>query len=272
MEIADGEERAGKPGAASSLRKALTTVNGAREQDAPMAVSSIAVPDLLTALPPAQLSTVRLTKAHRSEIEEILLEFEHRITLEAHGLSPRSKLFFHGPPGCGKTLTARALASALGIPAYVVQFDALLGAYLGQTALRLREVFRFAATTNCVLLLDEIDAIGRVRGKATDIGELDRVVISLMQQLDLVQPAGIVIAASNVPGALDPALLRRFDLEVEFPWPTPGALREYVERAAKVRGFPVANGVSHRLAGARTFAEAERILVNKHHRIVLRKT
>lgn len=269
-DIAEAEDRAGKPGAALSLRKALTTRNGARDADAPLASAAAVMPDLLTPLPPAAMADVRLTAPRRRLLAEVVNEHRHRGALQANGLEPRSKLFFHGPPGCGKTLAARALATELGLPAFVVRFDTLLGAYLGQTSLRLRETFQFAASQQCVLLLDEIDAVGRTRGKATDIGELDRVVISLMQQLDLVHPAGIVIAASNVPDELDPALRRRFDLALEFPVPSASALTEYTRKAARARGIPIVNGISHKLASAKTFAEAEQILVDEHRRLVLR--
>lgn len=269
-DIAEGEERAGKPGAASSLRKALTTRNGALEADAPLATVTSVMPELLTPLPPAALSDVRLTASRKRLIAEVINEHQHRGILQVNGLEPRSKLFFHGPPGCGKTLTARALATELHLPALVVRFDSLLGAYLGQTSVRLREIFQFAANHQCVLVLDEIDAVGRTRGKATDIGELNRVVISLMQQLDLVQPAGLVIAASNIPDELDPALHRRFELTMEFPAPSASALREYTRKVARARGISIVNGVSHKLTNAKTFAEAEQILIDEHRRLILR--
>ena len=231
---------------------------------------SAMMPDFLMPLAPAALTDVRLTPQRRRVLMEVVSEHRHRVVLQANGLRPRSTLFFHGPPGCGKTLTARALATELGLPAFVVRFDALLGAYLGQTSLRLRETFQFAASRQCVLVLDEIDAVGRIRGKATDIGELDRVVISLMQQLDLVRPAGLIIAASNVPDELDLALRRRFELSIEFPAPSPSALMEYSKKLARSKRIPIVNGVSQKLASAKTFAAAEQILSDEHRRRILR--
>ena len=110
----------------------------------------------------------------------------------------------------------------------------------------------------------------RIRGKATDIGELDRVVISLMQQLDLVRPAGLIIAASNVPDELDLALRRRFELSIEFPAPSPSALMEYSKKLARSKRIPIVNGVSQKLASAKTFAAAEQILSDEHRRRILR--
>jgi SpoVK/Ycf46/Vps4 family AAA+-type ATPase len=163
-----------------------------------------------------------------------------------------------------------ALGEELALPVFVVRFDGLVGSYLGQTGIRLREVFRFAEATPCVLLIDEIDAVGRRRGKLSDVGELDRVVVSLMQQLDLVQPAGLLVAASNIPDELDQALLRRFDFILEFPKPSRDALSSYAKKQADSRGIKLVNGVRHELASAKTFAEAEQIIQVEHRRIILR--
>lgn len=268
-EIVEAEERAGKPGAASSLRKALVTHDGVRDPDSHFVSVLPVTPDLLTPLPQASLVDVQLTTAHRRLLTEVIKEYKNRSILHAHGLEPRTRLLFFGPPGCGKTFAARALATELGLPALVVRFDALLGAFLGQTSLRLREAFQYAARQPCVLVLDELDAVGRTRGKITDIGELDRVVITLMQQLDLVRPIGLVIAASNLPTDLDPALRRRFDLAVEFPAPSLRALTEYVRRTARARGISISKGVSQRLVHSSSFAEVEQFLLDEHRRIVL---
>ena len=108
----------------------------------------------------------------RLSLEEILAEWKASKTLEDAGIPRRSRILFHGPPGCGKTATAHALANALGIPAYVVRFDALIGSYLGQSAARMREVFQFAAQNKRVLLLDEIDVLGKRRRSERDVDRL----------------------------------------------------------------------------------------------------
>ena len=118
-----------------------------------------------------------------------MLEWNHREKLKDRGIARRSKLLFYGPPGCGKSLTANALATELAIPLFLVRFDAVIGAYLGQTAIHLRQLFQFAETTPCVLLFDELDALGKKRGNPTDVGELDRIVIALMQELEAFPPS-----------------------------------------------------------------------------------
>jgi len=161
-----------------------------------------------------------------------------------------------GPPGCGKSFTAQAIANELGLPHYTVRFDAVIGAYLGQTAIHLRELFRFASNNPCVLLFDEIDALGKQRGNPLDVGELDRIVIALMQELEFSETQGIVIATSNLPENLDRALWRRFDLILHFPKPTKSELAGYTKRIRAKFGLKrrlVKRGVK-----TGTYADAEK--------------
>ncbi len=134
------------------------------------------------------LAAVTLPSATREELARLNLEWYHRVRLMERGIARRTKLLFHGPPGCGKSLTASALAKELQLPVYLVRFDAVIGAYLGQTAIHLRQLFHFAETTPCVLLFDELDALGKRRGNPTDVGELDRIAIALMQELEHTTP------------------------------------------------------------------------------------
>jgi SpoVK/Ycf46/Vps4 family AAA+-type ATPase len=125
----------------------------------------------------------------------------------------------YGPPGCGKTHIARHLASALAMPLYIVRFDGLVSSFLGETASNLQQVFRFFSANRCVVLLDEIDAIAKLRDDRTELGELKRVVISLLQNIDYAETRSLLVAATNHPHLLDPALWRRFDLTWEIPLP-----------------------------------------------------
>lgn len=272
--IVEAEERAGHHGAAAKLRGALVQTGPRADETGsgqPLPSFAAVQPDLLMVLPSSgPLGDVTLPKDMRALLEEVLREHRNKGRLLAHGLRPRSRLFFHGPPGCGKTLTARALGAELGLPVFIVRFDALVGSYLGQTSLRIREVFRFAEMNPSVVLIDEIDAVGRRRGKTTDIGELDRVVISLMQQLDLAQPAGLLIATSNIPDELDLALLRRFDLSVELPAPSSAEVLAFARQQAHKRAIPLINGARHDLASAKTFADAEQILQDEQRRALLK--
>ena len=195
-------------------------------------------------------------------------ETRHGAYLASKGIRRRSKLLFVGPPGCGKSFTAQAIANELRLAHYVVRFDAVIGAYLGQTAIHLRELFRFASANPCVLLFDEIDALGKQRGNPLDVGELDRIVIALMQELEFSETQGIVIATSNLPENLDRALWRRFDLVLEFPKPTKSELTNYTN-GIKTK-FRLARNTSIKgVSTATTYADAEKIVEAEARRIAL---
>jgi AAA+ superfamily predicted ATPase len=151
-----------------------------------------------------------------------------------------------------------------------VRFDSIIGAYLGQTATHLRQLFQFAEVNQCVLLFDEIDALGKRRGSPTDVGELDRIVIALMQELELSNIQGFVIATSNIPGSLDPALWRRFDLAVHFPGPNNREIIRFTRSKAKSFGLSLSTELLHRVSVVKNYAEVERAIEDEARRIVLR--
>jgi SpoVK/Ycf46/Vps4 family AAA+-type ATPase len=161
-----------------------------------------------------------LTEETGDKVKRALAEHRHRNQLAAYGYHPKSKLLFWGPPGCGKTYTAFYLAHELGLPVGVIRLNALVSSFLGDTASHLQKIFDFASSTPMVLLLDEVDAIGKERDDRNEVGELKRVVNSLLQALDTFnEGASIIIAASNHQYLLDEALWRRFDDIVHFPIP-----------------------------------------------------
>lgn len=262
--IADEEERSGHRSAASQLRGALSARGNGNSSPAWQLDVATA---LIAERPGPPLSDVVLTDKARTDISTICAEWEHRDALDRENLTPRRKLVFSGPPGCGKTLMARSLGAELGMPVWTVRLSTLVGSYLGQTGANLRAIFAFAEATPCVLLLDEFDAIARTRGRATDVGELDRIVISLLQELDHTIPKGIVIAATNTPGAIDTAIWRRFDASIVFPLPTRPALQRFV--AERLRGV---NGIRKRAAlpqSVKSFADAENWVIDLRRRHVI---
>lgn len=155
------------------------------------------------------------------ELLRIGVELNHRHELEQRGLGARSRLLFVGPSGNGKTSTAAAFAAHLETTAHCVSLSSLIGQYVGSTGAHLASVFS-ALPIGALLVLDEIDAIGSRRnvesGGAT--GEANRIVNTLLGLLDRYQ-TGIVIGTTNFAEALDPALVRRFDVCLEFPSPSP---------------------------------------------------
>jgi len=275
LAIATSEEEKGHHSAAQHLRGAMNPNGRTTRPAAPPNGTPLGDPGFMSAaLTRVQgdtlLADVALRPAQRRELMTLISEWEHRDALAARHIERRRKLLFFGPPGCGKSLTAAALGIALSLPTYVVRIDAVVGAFLGQTALRIRELFRFAETTACVLLLDEIDALARKRGSLRDVGELDRVVISLMQELEHAVPKGIIVATSNVPEHLDEALFRRFDEVVEFPRPSRTEIARFGLKRATAGKIVPPRRLRQLLVGATSYAEAARRIGAEERSIVLR--
>lgn len=119
----------------------------------------------------------------------------------------------------GKTLAARWIAAQLGVPLYVLDLTTVMSSLLGKTGANLRAVLDFARSTPCVLFLDEIDSIAKKRSDSADVGELKRLVTIMLQEIENWSEDSLLLAATNFPELLDPAIWRRFDAIVDFPLP-----------------------------------------------------
>ena len=144
------------------------------------------------------------------------------------GLEPTCTVLFTGPPGVGKTLGARWIARELGLPLLILDLSAVMSSYLGRTGTNLRHVLAYAKSVDCVLLLDELDAIAKRRDDTGEIGELKRLVTVLLQQLDDWPSTGLLIAATNHADLLDPAVWRRFEQLLAFPLPDRAGILAYL--------------------------------------------
>ena len=153
------------------------------------------------------------------EIETIIRERQQAERLAHAGLEPTRSALFVGPPGVGKTMSARWIASQLDLPLLILDLSAVMSSFLGRTGNNVRAVLDYAKRQSCVLLLDELDAIAKRRDDATEIGELKRLVTVLLQEIDEWPADGLLLAATNHPELLDPAVWRRFDSVVSFPAP-----------------------------------------------------
>ncbi|MBC6404018.1 MAG: ATP-binding protein [Hyphomonadaceae bacterium] len=193
-------------------------------------------------------------------IDGLLSEWGHSDTLKAVGVEPTRSLLIYGPPGTGKTITGHYIAEQLGLPLVTARIDGLISSFLGTTARNIANLFDFANRYACVLLLDEFDALAKLRDDPHEVGEIKRVVNTLLQNLDRRREYGVTIAITNHDGLLDPAVWRRFETQLHMGEPEHVARETLIARfmtpinadAATIRIF------SYCLPG-RTGADLERI-------------
>jgi SpoVK/Ycf46/Vps4 family AAA+-type ATPase len=170
-----------------------------------------------------------LPKEIEQKISRIEKEYVARERLAHFGLKPRQKVLFFGAPGCGKSMSAERIAWNIGLPFLKVRFEAIISSYLGESAANLKKLFESIQSYPCVLLLDEFDFIAKSRSSTNEVGEMHRLVNILLNLLEDFDAPGILVATTNLEGAIDQALFRRFDDIIEIP--KPGA--EEIKRLLK---------------------------------------
>jgi SpoVK/Ycf46/Vps4 family AAA+-type ATPase len=173
-----------------------------------------------------------LSNKLRTAFDQLIRERQQTDRLTKLGLYPTRSAIFLGPPGVGKTMTARWLASQLNVPLLVLDLTTVMSSLLGKTGANIRAALEYAKQTPSVLLLDEIDAIAKRRNDDSDVGELKRLVTVMLQEVDAWPASGLLLAATNHPELIDPALWRRFDMVIEFHLPEPTQIKEAVLRFA----------------------------------------
>lgn len=162
--------------------------------------------------------------------DTLIEEWRNLEALQALGVQPARTCLIYGPPGTGKTTLALWLANQLQLPAVVARLDGLISSFLGTTARNASNLFTFANRYRCVLILDEFDAIAKVRDDPNEVGEIKRVVNALLQNVDARRSVGLTIAITNHEALLDPAIWRRFELQLQIPLPTAEARLAIIQR------------------------------------------
>lgn len=155
-----------------------------------------------------------LTDREREVFNQISMAKNTNEKLTEMGIKYLNATLLYGESGTGKTTFGEYVAYKLGLPFAYLNFSQCISSYLGATSKNIEKVFDYVAKQKCVLMLDEIDAIGIKRGKE-DLGEMSRIVIGLMQSFDLLENDIIVIGATNRKDMIDEALIRRFSIQHE---------------------------------------------------------
>lgn len=191
--------------------------------------------------PTRRLADLVLDDETSSAWKRVLAEHAAADRLQQHGLQPTRTALLLGPPGCGKTATAEAIARELGLPLVRCDAGTLVRSHMGETGQRVTDTLRWGHELPAVWLFDEFDALAQRRtgGDEGISREAGRMVTALLLGLDAWAPAGgMLVAASNMDG-LDHALLRRFDVVLRYAHPTPVHLARIARKAASGLGLDV---------------------------------
>ena len=189
---------------------------------------------LAVTYPKTRLSEMVLGAPTANALARVKREYLSQEKLRSHSLSARRKLLLVGPPGCGKTMTASALAGELKLPLFSVQLHGLITKFMGETAAKLHLVFDAMTEARGVYFFDEFDAIGADRGVMNDVGEIRRVLNSFLQFLEQDDSDSLVLAATNYVAMLDEALFRRFDDVIHYNRPDAEQAEQLVQNHLRV--------------------------------------
>ena len=180
--------------------------------------------------PKIKLKDMVLDKQVKISLERVIEEQRKIEILRQHNLSPRRKLLLTGSPGCGKTMTAQALAGELGLAVFIIRLDGLISKFMGESIAKLRMIFDAMEDHRGVYLFDEFDSIGSQRNQGQDVGEIKRVLNSFLINIEKDQSNSIIIAATNLPESLDKALFRRFDDIIRYPLPEAREIKNVLKK------------------------------------------
>jgi len=213
--MAFDEMRAGAKAAQAELPGELLTpaIQAPRDRETSAPLANIIFPGTGTEMPP--IFNERLADA----IEDLLAEWRQVDALARIGAKPNTRCLIFGPPGVGKTRLAHYIAATLDLPCVEARLDGLVSSFLGTSARNIGALFDFANRYRCVLFLDEFDAIAKARDDSQEVGEIKRVVNTLLQSLDRRSGRGFTIAATNHDHLLDSAVWRRFEIRIQLPTP-----------------------------------------------------
>lgn len=177
------------------------------------------------------LNEVFLDKHNRDHLVQLIKENTYSKELQEYGLPVNNKILLQGSSGCGKTMTAKAIANALGKNIIILNLSNIVSSRIGETSQNIKMIFDKAARERSVLFLDELDQIGKARGSDDkDVGEMRRLVNTLIQLIDYYPEDALLLCATNHPEIIDTALLRRFQLKINYEMPSDDFLDTFYDK------------------------------------------
>jgi len=174
------------------------------------------------------LDDVFLDPQNKEQIVQLIKENTYSKELQEYGLPVNNKVLLEGSSGCGKTMTAKAIANALGKSIIILNLSNIVSSRIGETSQNIKMIFDKAGRERSVLFLDELDQIGKARGSDDkDVGEMRRLVNTLIQLIDYYPENALLLCATNHPEIIDTALIRRFQLKINYEMPSNDFLDEF---------------------------------------------
>lgn len=183
------------------------------------------------------LSDLLFSDENKSALAQTIKEHQYIEELKKYNLKVDHKILLHGHSGCGKTTTAKAIATALDKNIVIINLSTLINARIGETSKNIKAIFDKAIREKAVLFLDEFDQIGKSRDSDDkDVGEMRRLVNTIIQLIDYLPNESLLICATNHYHSIDTALLRRFQIRLKFEMPDKNELDVYYDKI--VASFP----------------------------------
>ncbi len=176
------------------------------------------------------LDDVFLEDYNKEQLAQLIKENTYTAELQQYGLPVNNKILLQGSSGCGKTMTAKAVANALGKNIIILNLSNIVSSRIGETSQNIKMIFDKAARERSVLFLDELDQIGKARGSDDkDVGEMRRLVNTLIQLIDYYPENALLLCATNHPEIIDTALIRRFQLKINYEMPSNKFLDQFYD-------------------------------------------
>lgn len=168
-----------------------------------------------------ELDDVYLDPENQQQILQLIKEQKYADELQKYGLPINNKILLEGSSGCGKTMTAKAIATALGKNIIILNLSNIVSSRIGETSQNIKMIFDKASRERSVLFLDELDQIGKARGSDDkDVGEMRRLVNTLIQLIDYYPENALLLCATNHAEIIDTAITRRFQLKLKYEMPS----------------------------------------------------